>query len=1157
MEELPLLTEAERRQVVVEWNQTATVAGGEVCLHELFERQAERVPEAPAVECAGEVLSYGELERRSNRVARHLRRLGVGPEARVGVCLERSVDVVVGLLGVLKAGGAYVPLEPDTALERLRFQLQDAGVRVLLTQQRVKERLGKLGPEVVCLDREPELVEVEESRRVESGVQPSNLAYVIYTSGSSGKPKGVGVEHRQIVNYVCGIGVRLGFVEGARFATVSTLAADLGHTVVFPSLCSGGCLHVVTEELAADAQALGKYVREQRIDYLKIVPSHLRALRGASGAERVMPLRGLVLGGESSPSSWMKEVLAEAGECEVFNHYGPTETTVGVLTYRVELERLPAGAASVPLGRPLPNVRVYVLDGHLQPVPVGVVGEVCIAGQGVARGYLGRGDLTAEKFVPDPFGEEGGRLYRTGDLGRHLSDGDVEFAGRLDQQVKVRGYRIEPGEIEAVLLQHGGVGQAAVVVREDQAGEKRLVAYVVWREGRGVDVSELRAHLLSRVPEAMVPAVFVELERLPLTANGKLDRSALPAPEGRGNETRRGYVAAGTEAERALAKIWTSVLRLERVGIHDNFFELGGDSILCIQVIARAREAGLHLTLKQIFKEPTIAELARAAGEAGRSVAGPVVGTVSGGVELTPIQAWFFEQELEEPQHFNQAVLLELRQRADVSVLERVVTELVRHHDALRLGFEREGSEWRQLQAGEESVSDVFARVDLSGEPDVRAALEEHARQVQTSLNLATGPLLRAVHYDLGGSGERLLLVIHHLAVDGVSWRVLLEDLQTGYEQACQGRQVELPAKTTSFQEWSRRLGEYARSEGVSAESGYWSAEERAGVRGLPLDHVLGDNTVLSACSVTVGLEAEQTRRLLQDVPGVYRTQINDVLLAALAQTLSRWTGSSRVVVELEGHGREELFEGVDLSRTVGWFTSLFPVLLDVEGCNGAGELLKTVKEQVRGVPQRGIGYGLLRYLNGGEAGGRVRGLPQAEVRFNYLGQFDQVLSGSGLFGVAVESSGASRSGRGRRPYLLDVNGLVVGDCLRLEWTYSVERHRKETIEGLAESFVRALVELIEHCRTPEAGGYTPSDFPLAGLDQRELDLCVAGDRDVEDVHPLSPTQQGLLFHGLFAPRAGVYFEQLSCRLEGDLESGAFRGAWQVLAERHALLRTR
>ncbi|MEW6497914.1 MAG: amino acid adenylation domain-containing protein, partial [Cyanobacteriota bacterium] len=590
------------------------------------------------------------------------------------------------------------------------------------------------------------------------------------------------------------------------------------------------------------------------------------------------------------------------------------------------------------------------------------------------------------------------------------------------------------------------------------------------KQGRKL-VLDLRRDLAQKLPDYMVPAAFELLEALPLTPNGKVDRASLPAPEQTRSELEATYTAPRHSVEELLAEIWVQVLHLERVGIHDNFFELGGDSILSLQIISKARDAGLQLTPKQIFQYQTIAELSTVASTIQTTIQAEQ-GIVTGTVFLTPIQQWFFEQNLLDAHHWNQAVLLETRQKLDVAGLEESVRALLKHHDALRLRFVKEASGWQQFYA---DVDEVIPLIELDfsklSESQQKQAIEDTANELQASLNLSEGSLIRVALFQLGDNQpNRLLIVIHHLAVDGVSWRVLLEDLQTSYEQIGRGELIELPPKTTSFKQWSEQLQEYAHSAALQQELNYWLTELQKPISLLPVD-ANGINTMATAQTVSVSLSVEETQSLLQEVPKVYNTQINDVLLTALGQAFSQWAGMDSVLVDLEGHGREVFSESIDLSRTVGWFTSVFPVLL--AGKNSQpGEALKAVKEQLRRIPNRGFGYGVLRYLSSEEVALALKALPQAEVTFNYLGQFDQSLPPSSLFKIASESTGNLYSPRGSRAYLLEINGLVAVGQLRLEWSFSETVHRRETVQRLAEGYIEALRSLIAHCQSPEAGGY-------------------------------------------------------------------------------------
>ncbi|HZM00201.1 MAG TPA: amino acid adenylation domain-containing protein, partial [Planctomycetota bacterium] len=847
--------------------------------------------------------------------------------------------------------------------------------------------------------------------------RPGQLAYVIYTSGSTGQPKGVEVEHAQVLSYLSAIVPRLDVPAHSVFATVSTLAADLGNTSIFPALCGGGCLHVLTDERIGDGAAFADWFSRHAVDVLKIVPSHLEALLAAAPRPaEVLPRRLLVLGGEACTWELVERVAALAPGLAVMNHYGPAETTVGALAHRLQPGDRQRFPLRPPLGRPLGNAQVYLVDRHLEPVPVGAAGEILIAGGGVSRGYRNRPQLTAERFIAHPFrrGAEG-RAYRTGDLGRFARDGSLQFLGRADDQVKVRGFRVELGEVKAALERHPGVASAAVVVRPDPLGVQRIAAYVVPRAGAALDTAELRASLKSRLPDYMVPASCALLAALPLTKNGKLDRRALPAPDFDRDVLREAYVAPRTPAEETLARIWCEVLRLPRVGVHDNFFELGGESILSIQIISRANQAGLRLKPKDVFERATIAELAAVAGRAAQEAAEQ--GRVTGELPLTPIQRRFFEQELAQPGHYNHALLLLVRRPVEVAALRGALAALELHHDALRLRFTRGpgGGEWTQRLA-EPGGGPPFEVVELAGlAPDERGrAIEASAQQTQASLDLGRGPLWRAVLFRAGGGEpDRLLLVVHHLAVDGVSWRLLLEDLALACEQLGSGRPVALPPKTSSYKAWAEALAAKARTEATLAGAAAWVADLRRGAPRLPVDRAAGAarNVAATAETLEVGLDEAQTAALLREVPRAWSTQINDVLLTALARAAEPWTGSPRLLVELEGHGRDEPAPGLDVARTVGWFTAVAPVVLDLQGAADPGEALVAVKEGLREPRLRGQGWGLLRWLAPpGPAVDALRAAPAAEIGFNYLGHFEQGLEAGGLFAPAPESPGLGTS---------------------------------------------------------------------------------------------------------------------------------------------------
>jgi non-ribosomal peptide synthase protein (TIGR01720 family) len=829
---------------------------------------------------------------------------------------------------------------------------------------------------------------------------------------------------------------------------------------------------------------------KQRVTWINCTPSTFYSIltSGDDSFAKIQSLRYVFLGGEpiSIPSllSWQNSPYCSA---KIVNSYGPTECADVCSAYTVQQPNEFLNK-SIPIGKPLPNVKLHILDQNLQLVPVGVIGELCITGVGVGMGYINDLQRTNEKFIPNPFSHvKSERLYKTGDLACYLSDGNIQYLGRIDNQVKIRGFRIELGEIETALSKHSDVQSSCVISREDTPGDKRLVAYIVPQPQVTPTISQLRSFLKEKLPDYMVPSTFVTLESLPLTPSGKIDRRALPEPEARtGIES--SLVAPRTPIEEKLAKIWAQVLRVEIVGIHDNFFELGGDSILSIQIITRAKVAGIKLTVKQLFANQTIAQLATVAGTT--KALSIEQGLVTGTLPLTPIQHWFFEQKLPDKHHFNQSFLLTVPSDLNLEILEQVWQQLLKHHDALRLRFTQIDTIWQQIHAAP-TDNITIPRFDLSTVPEteIETVIETTANELQASLNLSEN-LVQIAFFWLGiDKKARLLIIIHHLVVDGVSWRILLEDLQTAYQQLSQGKTIQLPAKTTSFKDWARQLTEYAQSEVLKSELDYWLSASYDTVDSLPVDYAQGVNTTASARTVTVLLDETETLSLLQDVPKAYKTQINDILLTALVLVLSGWTNSESVLFNLEGHGREEILDGIDLSRTVGWFTTIFPVVVELEIIDDLGTALKSIKEQLRAIPNKGIGYGLLRYLNvDTEISTQLEKIPQAEISFNYLGQFAQVANTSSLMQIANEPSGNSESLQGQRHYLLDINAIITNEQLQIDWTYSSNIHRQETIENIAQEFVETLQDIIAHCLSLENAGYTPTDFPLVNLNQLELD---------------------------------------------------------------------
>ncbi|TFY84469.1 amino acid adenylation domain-containing protein [Pseudomonas kairouanensis] len=1149
LSELPLLTQDEQRAL----QDSLGIEKGEhrldQCIHTLFSQQAATRGDAPALTFAGATLSYRELDERANRLAWMLRERGVGPQVRVGLALPRSLEMVIGLLAILKAGGAYVPLDPEYPLDRLHYMIEDSGIGLLLSDAAMFEALGELPASVACWCLEDDLPVLA---NYPSGALPfislaQHQAYLIYTSGSTGKPKGVVVSHGEIAMHCQAVIERFGMRADDCELHFYSINFDAATERLLVPLLSGAQV-VLRAQGQWDAEEICGLIRTHRINILGFTPSYGSQLaQWLATQQQTLPVRMCITGGEALTGEHLSRIRAAFQPKVFFNAYGPTETVVMPLA-SLAPEQLEEGAGSVPIGSIIGDRVAYIFDADLALVPQGATGELYIGGAGLAQGYHERPGMTAERFVADPFASNGGRLYRTGDLVRQRADGLVEYLGRIDHQVKIRGFRIELGEIETRLLEHEAVREAVVLALDSPSG-KQLVAYLVSDAEQGALRDALKAHLKAQLPDYMVPAHLIVLDSMPLTANGKLDRRALPEPDPEAN--RQQYVAPRNALEHTLAAIWAAVLNVQQVGLDDNFFELGGDSILSIQVVSRARQAGVHFSPRDLFQHQTVQTLAAVATRSEKVTAEQ--GVLTGSSGLTPIQHWFFDTDIPQRQHWNQALLLKPLQLLEPHRLEQALLAVLEHHDALRLSFTQRDSQWHAEHLAVPEGG-VLMQAQVRDMQQCTALFTD----TQRSLDLAHGPLLRALLVDGPEGQQRLLIAIHHLVVDGVSWRVLLEDLQTVYRQLSDGQSVSLPAKTSALRDWASRLQAYAGCESLREELGVWQNQLAGPAVALPVDRPQGSLRNRDADTVSVRLDAEHTRQLLQQAPSAYRTQVNDLLLTALARVLCRWSGHASALIQLEGHGRETLFDDIDLTRSVGWFTSAYPLRLTpvhIEEAAGQGASIKAIKEQLRGVPHKGLGYGVLRYLADDLTQQSMAALPTAEITFNYLGQFDQSFGSDALFHPLDESAGIAHDPDAPLPNTLSVDSQVYGGELVLRWTFSRERHDQQTIHELADAYLAELQSLVAHCLKDDAGGLTPSDFPLARLTQPQLDALPVPPSAIEDVYPLTPMQEGLLLHTLLEPGTGLYYMQDRYRINSALDPERFAQAWQAVIARHEALR--
>nr|WP_083858705.1 non-ribosomal peptide synthetase [Paenibacillus sp. OSY-SE] len=1153
--ELELATAGEKTQLMLAFNDTAAEYPREKTIHQMFEEQAERTPDAAAVLFEQEQLTYRELNERANRLARTLRALGVQPDQLVGIMAERSLEMMVGIMAILKAGGAYVPIAADSPEERIRYLLEDSGAQVLLLQGRAGEEVSFAGRIVNLDDANSYAGDGSNPERVN---QASDAAYVIYTSGTTGRPKGVLVEHGSVINRLLWMQKRypIGPSDTIMQKTAITFDVSVWELFWWAFVGSKVCLLPVGGE--KNPAVILDTIERQHISTMHFVPSMLHAfleyVEEQPVAERersLASLRRVFASGEAltaSQAERFERCIAPVNGARLINLYGPTEATVDVTYFDCQ-----AGQpyTSVPIGRPIDNTQIYIVNRQNQLQPIGVAGELCIAGAGLARGYWERPELTAEKFVEIPF-KPSERMYRTGDLARWLPDGNIEYLGRLDHQVKIRGYRIELGEIEAQLLQAAAIRETVVVAREDESGQKALCAY--FAADSELTVSELRSALAAQLPDYMIPSYFVQLERLPLSANGKIDRKALPSPEG-SLYTGTEYVAPRTEAEKTIAVVWQAVLGIERVGVTDHFFELGGDSIKSIQVASRLQQAGYKLEIRELFKYPTIAQLSLQVRPVARMAD---QGEVAGEMPLTPILSWFMEQEFANPHHFNQSIMLHRQEGFDEVAIRKTLHNIVEHHDALRMVFRK--TEHGGYKAWNRGISegDLYSLdvADFKEDPECGRSIEAKANEIQSGIDLQTGPLVKAGLFHCA-DGDHLLIVIHHTVIDGISWRILLEDIADGYEQALKGQEIRLPVKTDSYRIWSEQLATYAHSSDLENERAYWQRIAQTDTEPLPKDWEAACSLQRESESVNVQWSREDTERLLKHVHRAYNTEMNDILLAALGMAVHKWCGRDRVLVTLEGHGRESILTDIDITRTVGWFTSEYPVLIEAEPDKTLSYRIKQVKENLRRIPNKGIGYGICRYLSSAQEPAWTEAFTP-ELRFNYLGQFDQDLQGNELE-LSSYSSGSDMSDEQVRNYSLDISGMIVDGLLSLDVSYSGKEYRKETIEELAGCLLVSLQEIIDHCAAKERPELTPSDVLLQGLSVEELDQIAEQTRrngEIENIYTLTPMQKGMWFHSAMDRQSGAYHEQTRFTIEGELDTDVFVKSLDALANNHAVLRT-
>ncbi|MEM9444828.1 MAG: amino acid adenylation domain-containing protein [Verrucomicrobiota bacterium] len=1012
-----------------------------------FQTQATLQPTAIAVRWNQDVITYRELDLKSNLVAQGLKAKGIESGNTVGLKLPRTPDLVIAVIAVMKIGGIYVPIDPQLPKARQDYMTENAGCTLVL------DSLAALP--------------LTKNELPLPALRNNLSCYILYTSGSTGKPKGVTVSHEGLMHYLHHALESYPYTEGWGSPVQSSIGFDATITSLLAPLLTGKAVHLLPEENVILALS---EVMQTGPSVVKLTPAHLSALEPIFPKDLAtdqLP-KAIVVGGEALTAGHVKFWRENYPQVRIFNEYGPTETVVGCCIYEVQEKNLTY--ENIPIGLPIANTQLYVLNESLNLQPIGIAGELYISGSGVAQGYWNQQELTKEKFLPNPFASNpsvGAIMYRTGDQALLRQDGILEYLGRYDEQFQFKGFRIEPGEIESVLRSHKGIKDACVVLRKNQ-----LVAFVE------SDISEdkLIQFLSEQLPQQIIPSAIRAIKKLPLTSNGKIDRGALPDLE---NLTSARIYSPRNHCETQLLAIWKTVLGVEKIGIKDNFFQRGGDSILILQVIAKAQQEGISFTPRDLFQHPTIEGLATVAQVGQNHTQEHLPEDQEIVVPLTPIQEWFFKLPLNHPNHWNQSILLSILEPLNIDQLEQAAHTLYRQHPALRSIYTKTNGSWKQTYTPIPKKAPFTKIVETTDEPQKK--IEEVAASIQSGFNLTNGPLWHLVYFELNANTKspcrRLLIVCHHLLIDGISWRILLFDLQNFYAQIGKIGSAELMPPSSTVSKWVEDLNRRAFK---GTEKTWKQIEENSLQSPLPVDDPSGKIFMGEAETASLIINEDATAKLLNEVPKNYKIKVDELLLAALARTVTSWTKHHSLGIQLEGHGRQQGDSNLNLSRTVGWLTSLFPVSFPTNTNQTLDDSLKSVKEAFHQLPDEGLSYGVLR-------GYAKSSLPS--IRFNYLGQTDQLLNNSSFFGRATESSGKARHPEDKRDVFFDINAIISEKTLKIYWMYNPSLHQSKTIQTLVERLEKEIKELTDFCINPQSGsGYSESDFSLMDFKPGELD---------------------------------------------------------------------
>lgn len=1069
--DIVLLTETEKNRIIFEFNSTDRSYPIDKTIIQLFEEQVEKTPTTIAVSDAATNITYRELNEKANQLAAFLITKGVTRESVVCIMTEHSIESIWGILGILKANGAYLPIDPSSPQERVKYIIEDSGCSLLLTNCSLHTD-NNSDFEVVQLNE----LDMEIYAVIDNGTYPqmNHLAYVIYTSGSTGKPKGTMIEHKGLVNYIWWAKQAYDIRSTDIFPFYSSLSFDLTITSIFTPLILGGEIIVYRDD--SDEYVLYRIMKDNKSTIIKLTPSHLSLILDLDNRRSV--IKKVIVGGEDLSVKLAINVKASFGDnVELYNEYGPTETVVGCMIHRYDSAKDTHG--SVPIGVPASNVQIYILDKNLNPVPTGAVGELYISGDGVARGYLNNDKLTNERFMTNPF-FSGKRMYKTGDLAKFNGKGEILFIGRADQQIKIRGYRVELGEIENCLLHHDAIKEVVVSDFIDGNGSVYLCAYIV--KSKSVSSVELREYMADQLPDYMVPHYFIDLEELPLTVSGKVNKSALPKP----SASRLAYEhsAPRNRVEELLLEAISEVLQTQQVSKEHNFYHIGGDSIKAIQIASYLNKNGYTLKVKDILGYPLIVEMASKVGEMKKHmdlVHTPAKGTI----KKTPIVSWFFSHNHKEPGYYNHVVTVDLQQEVDLEDMREVIKKLMMRHDSLRINCNPNTGNLFYNDAHCEAEV-LIKETDLSHLPHALRVdkLKTAAMHINRPFDLTSDLLVRFGLFHMGKNDCTLLLCAHHLIVDGVSWRLIIDDIRELLKGVKGKSKIALSPTSNSYFEWAEALWEYSKNK-VYEELAYWREVVDCRFR-FPTDHHrIGDDLYEYSKTITRQLCPHDTQRLLTNANRAYRTETQDLIIASLFRTIERITCSKDIVIDIESHGRnDDTWSGINVSRTVGWFTSIFP-LRNRNRTHGTelSSVIKDTKEEIRKVRNNGVGYGVLKYMTGT----LVDKVPR-DIKFNYLGDltFDFIGADRPLlegYEYVLHSDKENQLSN-----IIDINCYILRGALTISLMYSINKFHEHTMMRFLDNLIETISDVVDHCCKQSTIYYTPSDFDMANLSQEDLD---------------------------------------------------------------------